>query len=198
MRRIPSLDYIEFFADALGDASAAKHLYERAQAASDSTAKIILHQTARLLTLADWMDEVAPARPALKVFFYVVLAEAAAKLAFGYAGEGESRRHVHRFFEELCTSADRDRLGRALRRIAGAPHPLLTTEEAVDILYDVRNDVAHRGQYFTLNLLEPGHVGTVFYHKSGGLQAELSAADLRAIVVRGAVGAAERLLGASP
>ena len=186
MRQIPSLDYIEFFTEALGDAPAAQDLYGRAHAASDSTAKIILHQTARLLSLADWMDEVAPARPALKVFFFVILAEAAAKLAFGFAGEGKSRRHVHRFFEELCVSPDRDRLGRAFRRIEGAPHPLLTTEEAVDILYDVRNDVAHRGQYFTVNLLEPGCVGTVFHHKSGGLQAEISVADLRAIVVRGA------------
>ena len=198
MRRIPSLDYIKFFSDALGDEAAANHLYERAQAASDPIAKIILHQTARLLTLADWMDEAAPARPALKVFFFVVLAEAVAKLAFGFSGEGESRRHVHRFFEELCARPDRDRLGRAFRRVSGAPHPLLTPEEAVNILYDVRNDVAHRGEYFTFNLLEPGCVGTVFHHKSGGLQAQISVPDLRALVVRGAVAAAERLLGAGP
>ena len=194
MQPITSLDRKKFLADALGDTRRASDLYARAQSAADSTAKVILHQTARLVSLADWMDEVAPSRPALKIFFFVVLAEAVAKMAFAFSGEGQSKAYVHRFFAEPCPEPDRDRLAAAFRRTDTTPHTLLTTSEAVDVLYNVRNSVAHRGEYFLFNLLEPGHTATITPYKGGTLQALLSANELRDIVIRGAIAAAEKLL----
>ena len=88
MQPITRLDYESFLADALDDPARAKDLYARA-CATDSTPKVILHQTARLVSLADWMDEVAPSRPALKILFLIILAEAVAKMAFGFSGSGE-------------------------------------------------------------------------------------------------------------
>lgn len=194
MHPITSLDYEKFFAEALGDVASAAELYARACAPADSTPKIILHQTARLVSLADWMDEVAPSRPALKIFFFVVLAEAVAKMAFAFTGKGKSKAHVHRFFEELCLSPDRDRLATSFRRNDTTPHRLLSAHEAVDVLYNVRNSVAHRGEYFLFNLLEPGHTATITPYGGGTLQALLSPGELRGIVIRGAIAGAEKLL----
>jgi hypothetical protein len=54
-------------------------------------AKTALHQGARMLWLADRMDEVARARDALQILFYLIAAEAVAKIVFRYSGEGESK-----------------------------------------------------------------------------------------------------------
>ena len=142
------------------------------------------------------MDEAAPSRPAAKIFFFVVLAEAVAKMAFAFTGRGKSRAHVHRFFEELCPSLDRDRLATSFRRTDTTPQSMLSTSEAVDVLYNVRNSVAHRGEYFVFNLLEPGHTETMTSYEGGTLLALLSSHQLRSIVIRGAIAGAERLLSA--
>lgn len=198
MNPITSLDYVEFLSGPLGS-ERARSLYALAQGASDSTAKIILHQTARLVSLADWMSEAAPARPALKIFFYVVLAEAVAKLASGFAGKGESRAHVQCFFEKYCSTEHRQQLERSFRRIRNGPHPFMSAAEAIDVLYNVRNDVAHRGQYFTFNLLEHGHTATITPYESESIEAHLSPERLRQIVVCAAATAAEQLVrGATP
>lgn len=195
MRPITTIDYVDFFAEPLGDPERARDLYSRAQAAPEPTAKIILHQTARLVSLADWMSTAAPSRPALKIFFYVVLAEAVAKLASGFTGKGESRRHVQQFFETYCSPASRGQLERSFRRIRNGPHPFMSASETVDVLYNVRNDVAHRGQYFTFNLLEPGLTATITPYEGESLEAHLSPEALRHIVVLAAAAAAEGLIG---
>lgn len=198
MQRITSLDYVNFFAEALGDPTAAHDLYGRAENATDPIAKVVLHQTARLVSLADWMDEAAPARPALKIFFFVALAEAVAKMTFRFKRNGESRSHVHLFFEDLCPLSDRTRLARAFQCPDTTPATPLTTSQAVDVLYSVRNDVVHRGQYFTVNLLEPDNTVTITDYGDGTLEVFLSIAELRGIVIHGAVAGAMRLLGSSP
>jgi hypothetical protein len=198
MDPITSLDYESFFATALEGPEVAADLYARACAACDVNAKRVLHQAARLASLADWMDKAAPARPALKIFFWVILAEAIAKMAFSFTGTGESRNHVHKFFEELCPTEDRARLASSFRRTNTTPHSLLNTSEAVDVLYNVRNSVAHRGEYFLFNLLEPAHSATITPYEGGTLQALISPSELRAIVIRGAIAGAEKLIAASP
>jgi hypothetical protein len=197
MKPITAIDYVEFFAGPLGDPQRARDLYSRAQAAPEHTAKIILHQTARLVSLADWMDAAAPSRPALKIFFYVVLAEAVAKLASGFTGKGESRTHVQQFFAKYSSPDTRSQLERSFRRIRNGPHPFMSASQAVDVLYNVRNDVAHRGQYFTFNLLEAGLNATITPYEGESLEAHLSPEDLRRIVVLGAVAAAESLIGSA-
>ena len=188
-------DFEQFCVDALGDAAEGRDLYGRARAAAEPTPKVILHQATRLVSLADWMDSAAPSRPALKILFFVVLAEAVAKMTLGYMGERESKKHVDHFFENLCLSADRGALARAFRRKDTTPPTPLSLSEAIDVLYDVRNSVAHRGEYFGFHLFEPErNVITVTPYKDGSLEVFLSASQLRAIVIRGAVAAAERLL----
>jgi len=196
MRPITAIDYVEFFGESLRDPERARDLYSRAQAAQEPTAKIIMHQTARLVSLADWMSAAAPSRPALKIFFYVVLAEAVAKLASAFTGKGESRRHVQEFFERYCSPESRAQLERSFRRTRNGAQLFMSAPEAVDVLYNVRNDVAHRGLYFTFNLLDPGLPATITPYEGESLEAHLSPEALRQIVVLAAARAAESHLAA--
>ena len=50
----------------------------------------------------------------IHLLFYLIAAEAVAKIVFGFKGEGKSKRHVQRFFGEICLEKHRDLLSRAL------------------------------------------------------------------------------------
>jgi hypothetical protein len=151
-------------------------------------AKLIMHQVRRLVMLADQMGTLRPDRDSLHVFWYVVCAEAASKLQADYAKDDQSRVHVRRFFEEFASKNDQNSLA------SGFQHPddlrPMTLREAADVLYDVRCDVAHEGNYwdFTLaaeipmiNVAQPAIVS-------------LRRSELRDIVVRTGIRAAQSRL----
>jgi hypothetical protein len=119
------------------------------------TAKIILHQAARMVWLADQVDRVARGRPALQILFYIIAAEAVAKLAAGYAGESESKKYVKRFFDEHVMRDQRKAIRRALTALKQQPLPRTPRtgrpdQTIADCLYTIRCDVAHRGEYFNV------------------------------------------------
>jgi len=147
-----------------------------------------------MLWLADRMDDVARGRPALNILFFLIAAEAVAKLVFNFSGEGESRRYVHRFFRDICGESHRARLSQAFRLAGFLPY-----EKAVDFLYDVRCDVVHRGVYFMTSLLHAtGTTPMLTPWKHRGrtvhLIAYITAAELRQIVLEGAVLGARRVI----
>src|SRR5437867_2059191 len=153
----------------------------RSASLSMRAAKIVLHQAARMLWLADRIEEVARGRPALLILFYLIAAEAVAKLVVRFQGEGESRRHVHIFFEDICSPRHRDTLANAFGREVGVPP--LTVHETVDLLYDVRCDVVHEGQYFTFTLPEPTDRFQMITEYDGeSFLAGIRAHDLRQVV----------------
>jgi hypothetical protein len=149
---IANIDFPAFYTDAAGSLAAAREFYGSiSHAGSESlrTAKIILHQAARMVWLADRIDPLARGRPALQLLFFMIAAEAVAKLAAGYKGERKSREHVRLFFSTYCTPAHRERIHRALE--AATPPPK-SAEEIADYLYTIRCDVVHRGRYFDMLL----------------------------------------------
>ena len=95
---IAEIDFPFFFAPAFDKSlETSKKFYEAvAPSGGYSDAKIILHQTARMLWLADQIDLVAKGRPAFQILFYLTAAELIAKIVSKYEGEGESRRHVQK------------------------------------------------------------------------------------------------------
>jgi hypothetical protein len=79
---IANIDFPALYAAAAGSLDAARTLYASLSYTGreeDRTAKIILHQAARMVWLADQIDAVARGRPALQIMFYMVAAEAVAK-----------------------------------------------------------------------------------------------------------------------
>jgi hypothetical protein len=194
MLHIADIDYTAFFLPAFPNQEDAKAFVNSVEAISAdvSKAKIILHQAARMLWLADRIEEVAAGRPALQVLFYLIAAELVAKIVFKFDGEGESRRYVRRFFEEVCSDQQQAVLKRAFKKDGAS----LTLREAIDRLYDVRCDVVHEGMYFTFIL--PAHKGgtpmLTLTKEQGSVIAMMAIAELKQVVLEGAVLGARRLL----
>jgi hypothetical protein len=145
-----------------------------------------------MLWLADRMDEVARGRDALQILFYLIAAEAVAKIVFCFNGEGESKKHVKLFFGQVCTEKHRALLSRAFfQPLSG----FVTWERAVEKLYEVRCDVVHEGRYFEFNLRLPGSTVPELTDASAqGLEAYISSADLKQLVLEGVVEGVRRLL----
>jgi len=109
---IADIDFEGFYRDLFGKEAESRNFINRAEDAPEAkkSAKIILHQAARLVWLGDRINEIAAGRPALQVLFYIITAETVAKLAYRFEGRGQSKTYVHAFFENLCSKTDQDTL----------------------------------------------------------------------------------------
>ncbi|MEJ2428810.1 MAG: hypothetical protein P8075_07825 [Deltaproteobacteria bacterium] len=72
------------------------------------TAKIMMHQTQRIVSIADDLPQIRPQRESLQLLFFLICAENIAKLYDNFDGEGRSREYTRRFFEEIVSQADQD------------------------------------------------------------------------------------------
>ena len=143
-----------------------------------------------MVWLADQIDEVARGRPAFQVLLYLIAAELVAKIVAGFEGEGQSKAHVRKFFLEICSGTHRERLSQAFQNPGGA---YLTLEAAIDLLYDVRCDVVHRGQYYEFSLRR-GDFPMLTSLQGVTRTTNISVDELRRIVLEGAVLAAKQLM----
>jgi hypothetical protein len=192
---IADIDLAAFYVSAFnGSLEASTKFYESvATPGLYSDAKIILHQTARMLWLADRIDEVAAGRPAFQILFYLTAAELVAKIASKYEGEGESKKHVQKFFSEMCGSSQKERLQKAFGTGGGV---FLNLEAAINFLYGIRCDVVHRGQYYLFSLPRTADdIPLLTGHGNNHVIAEITLPELRQIVLEGAVLAAKRVAG---
>jgi hypothetical protein len=174
---VAAIDFPKLYAEAAGGLDAARALYDslsRSGSEALGTARDIMHQAGRMVWLADRIDTVARGRPALQIMFFMIAAEAVAKLAAGYEGEGRSRAHVRLFFAKHCTAAQRARVHRALEW--AQPRPTTSPDAIADYLYNIRCDVVHRGRYFEMMLPD-----------------EACIREVRAVVLEGAVHATQDL-----
>ena len=86
-----------------------------------------------MLWLGDAVDKVSRGRPALQILFFMIAAEAVAKLANAYKGESDSRKYAKQFFLTICSEDHRRLLGKAFRDPTGSSGGL-SPAEAVDFL----------------------------------------------------------------
>jgi hypothetical protein len=196
---IATIDFEEFYRPIFPSAEESKRFSDRVESAPDNQrpVKEVFHQAARLTWLGDRINEIAAGRPALQILFYLITAETIAKLTYKFEGRGRSREYVHAFFEKLCESKDQSRLARAF--IESLSRRQLSLPEAVDLLYEVRCDVAHRGMYyvFALPLDQQNYPELV---NIGDMMVEtiFTLNTLRQIVMRGAVRACSMIMGDEP
>jgi hypothetical protein len=189
---IARIDFKDFYRPAFGTAETAHGFVERALATplDVSPAQRILRQAARMIWLGDRLDTVAKGRPALQVLFYLIAAEASAKLLYGFAKEGKCREHVRLFFEQICSDEHRARLVSGFRLPHHYANPPLRA--VVDLLYVVRCDVAHEGRYFEFQMQEAGEPPCTSIVGGKLIEARMSILDLRQLVLEGAVRAVEQ------
>jgi hypothetical protein len=147
-------------------------------------AKIMMHQTQRLVSLADDLPTIRPSRDSLQLLFLVICAENIAKLHDNFAGEGKSRFYVQRFFTCIVPVTDRDALASGF--VHRRPRQSFSIAEVADLLYDIRCDVVHEGMYWGFFFR---HGDTTMMNVDPNVNASISLARLRDIVVRGCISA---------
>ncbi len=118
--------------------------YQPPERQTDSTPKVMMHQTVRLMSLADRMHT-AEQSQSLSLFFMLVCTECVSKLFANYHLDGKSKEFVRRFFSDHVLAEDRLKL---MTAFACYPHRPLSLLDVADLLYAVRCDVAHEGVYW--------------------------------------------------
>lgn len=172
--------------------------YRPIEELDDSTAKVMMHQTVRLVTLSEHMRLLRGTHDPLSLFFLIICAECVSKLYAVFKGEGKSREFVRRFFSEHVSATGRDTLAKHFKP---SKHGSDKIEDIVDILYAIRCDVVHEGRYWGFSF--PTNSCPVLNlhpkHKMGQdpIRVSMSIDQLRDIVVRGCIAAVIKKLDSS-
>lgn len=146
MESIAQINPEKFYQQAFPSTGKASEFFKTALAQKE--AKQILYQVARMLWLADQLEPFTKGRHAFQILFYLTAAELCAKIVRNYSGETQSRQHVRIFFEEICTDTHRQKLRDGFsRQDENGIDCQVDIRKVIDILYDVRCDVVHRGEY---------------------------------------------------
>jgi hypothetical protein len=193
---IATINFEQFYRSLFATDAEAKQFSDRVESAPDSQrpVKEVFHQAARLTWLGDRINEVALGRPALQILFYLITAETIAKLTYKFEGRNQSRKYVHVFFEKLCGREEQSILAHAFSE--SPVRRALSLSEAVNLLYDVRCDVAHRGMYYVFNLpLDEHDYPELVTLGDMSVETMLTLGTLRQIVLRGAIRACSMIMG---
>ncbi len=152
----------------------------------DNVSKIMMHQGQRLVSLSDDVSNIRPHREALQLLFLMMCAENISKLHVGFQGEGQSRAHVRRFFDEFLNDGDKNTVGTGFVDHSEHLMPSLGLRAAVDMLYDVRCDVIHEGNYWDFTF----HDGQIsMLNTDPDVISHITFGQLRSIIVRGCINA---------
>ena len=158
--------------------------------AANHVAKIMMHQAQRLVSIVDDLPKFRPHQEPLQMLFLVMCAENIAKLHDGFSGEGKSRYYVQKFFANFLPQTDKDALSYGFTVNADRlPH--IGFSKAVDLLYDIRCDVVHEGNYtdFVFHDRQMPMVNT-----NPDVIAEIRLGQVRDIVVGGCINAVKEKL----
>jgi hypothetical protein len=151
--------------------------------APNHVAKIMMHQTQRLVSIADVLSQLKPHEEPLQVLLLAMCSENIAKLHDGFSGEGRSRHYVQQFFNNFLPQSDKDALSYGFKVNVDLLPPIGFVK-AVDLLYDIRCDVVHEGNY-TDFAFHDGHMSMV--NTDPNVIAEIQLVQVRNIVVRGCI-----------
>ena len=180
--------WLEFYRPFFPSGEEVEHFVKACEqlAPPDNVAKIMMHQGQRLVSLSDDIRTIRPHREALRLLFLLMCAENISKLHAGFQGEGQSRAHVWRFFESFLSDDDKATLASGFVDHSKPRMPSLGLREAVYMLYDVRCDVVHEGNYWEFTF----HDGyTPMLNTDPDVISHITLDRFRAIVVRGGINA---------
>lgn len=147
-------------------------------------AKIMMHQTQRLVLIADDIANPRSGREALQLLFLMICVEHISKLHDNFTGEGQSKKYVKRFFAEFISESAKDKLGKNFVDNSSTPMKALGLEKAVDLLYSVRCDVVHEGNYWGFSF----HDGQIpMVNVDPDVNVYITLVELRDIIVQGCI-----------
>lgn len=178
--------WVDFFVPFFDSRAVAEDWVARCEALASpqNAAKIMMHQTQRLISLADELPKIRPHAEPLQLLFLLVCAEHVAKLHHGFSGEGKSKAYVWRFFESFVIDDDRQTLSTAFVDLTDHLLRPLPFKKAVDLLYDIRCDVVHEGECRRFAF----HDGvTPMVNVAPEVEAKIGLPALRDMIVRGCI-----------
>jgi hypothetical protein len=181
-------NWISFFKPHFVDPHAAEDFVNKCESLtpSDSNheAKIMMHQTQRLVSISDDFPKLRPKRESLQLLFLMICAEHISKLHDGFTGEGQSKKFVRRFFNQFLSRQDKDRLGSTFIDYTTTPMVALDLDKVIDLLYDLRCDVVHEGKYWAFSF----HDGQIpMVNVDPDVNVYLTLIELKGMVVRGCI-----------
>jgi len=180
--------YSPFFASDDETKSFVSNCEELAPDVANHNAKIMMHQTQRLVSIADDLSNLRPGQEALQLLFLMICVEHISKLYDGFMGEGQSKRYVKRFFAEFIPESVKDKLGKSFVDNSSMPMTALGFEKAIALLYSVRCDVVHEGNYWGFSFLD-GQIQRV--NVDPDVNVFITLAELRDIIIKGCIRAIE-------
>lgn len=143
---VASIDYCSVFLPAFNSIEECREFYEKIKQTDIS--RYIFHQTARMIWLGDQIElQLAKGRPSLQILFYLIAAEAVAKIADNFKEEGQSRQYVKKFFENYCNTEDLEKIKNS---ITLGSEVIQGNKTGIDFLYEIRCDVVHKGKYYEI------------------------------------------------
>ncbi len=181
-------NWVNFYEPFFKDRQSAIQFVEQCENLSpdnaNHVAKIMMHQTQRLVSIADDLPQIRPQREVLQLLFVLICAEHIAKLHDGFTDEGKSRYYVRHFFESFLCDADQKTIGNGFIDNEDKLLRPLGLKKTVDVLYDVRCDVVHEGNYWGLAF----HDGrTPMVNVEPNVNVFIKFIDVRNIVIRGCI-----------
>lgn len=189
LMRISALEkWLDFYISFFPEQKGAEKFIElcEGQQPPNNLAKILMHQAKRLITLADDILNIRPHEESLQILFLIMCTENISKLHDSYYKEGKSRYYVHRFFEKFLSNDDKRILGNGFIDMDDIHLNPLGLKKVVDMLYDIRCDVVHEGNYSFFSF----HNGKYpIQNTDPAVKANLKYIDVRNIIVRGRINA---------
>jgi hypothetical protein len=185
--------WIEFFSPFFSSPDEAKAFVEPLEALDvedrKHPAKIMMHQTQRLISLADDLPIIRKGRESLQLLFLLICAENVAKMHDNFDDDGQSKAYVVKFFNQFVEDDDK-----GILETSFTTHDLnpLTLEEIAKTLYSVRCDVVHEGQYWGFNF----HDGkTPILNTEPDVIVYITLNEFRRIIGRGCIRAIQTYAG---
>jgi hypothetical protein len=157
----------------------------------DNLAKIVMHQCQRLISLSDEIANIRPNREALQLLFLMICAENISKLHDSFEEEGQSRRYVRKFFDDFLDENDKDTISIGFTDHSIQPMLNLSFRDAIDMLYDVRCDVVHEGNYWGF-MFHDGQIPVL--NNDPDIISNITFDQLRIIFIRGCINAIQDML----
>ncbi len=155
------------------------------------SAKIMMHQTQRLVSISDELPTIRPGKESLQLLFLLICAENIAKLHDNYNKDGKSRYYVREFFNKHLSNNDKQQLKRGFLKV-DSTQPRFTLDEVIDLLYDIRCGVVHEGKYWGFNF-QDGDVSLINIDPDVIVNIGLN--DLRGLIVKGCINAIRTYTG---
>lgn len=145
--------------------------------------KLMLHQTYRLVSLANDILIIRPGKESLQLLFLLICAEHIAKLYYNYSEDGKSKYYTKIFFSHIIGDADKQKLERSFCTDRLEP---MSAEDIANALYNVRCGVVHEGNYWDFHF----HDGkTQMLNINQNMMVKITVNEFKAIVVNGCINA---------